>query len=155
MSTTHTHDLRKSVSSLLEEVTNTPKPSRKTIGSSTTPKTELKKSLSGVSDPNKPMTVRKQLTWESRQDSSSSVGSENYDKKFTLPRQNSSKSLLIAQAGGDVKLRKQLSRSSSSVGDGGSGASAVLHNFLDEVLVSSPKSALARQKSQHAPGAAK
>jgi hypothetical protein len=55
--------------------------------------------------------------------------------------------LLIAQGGGSVQLRKQISRSNSSVGDNGSGASKILNSFVDEVLVSSPTAALARQKS--------
>lgn len=113
-------DLRQSISGLISEITSTP---------STTPKSSKKSlnranSIEEGNDTNRP------------------------GSRHTLSRQNSSKALLIAQGGGAVKLRKQISRTSSAVKDSGSGTSTVLNDFVDQVLVSSPTSALARQKSR-------
>lgn len=88
--------------------------------------------------------MRKQLSRGDSRELSPTVSARG---KFTLPRENSSKAILIAQGGGSVQLRKQISRTNSLVGDNGSGASKVLNSFVDEVLVSSPTAALARQKS--------
>jgi hypothetical protein len=146
--TPNTPDLRKSVSGLLSEITHTPiKKSAQMTPTSDSHKKVLNVVTnrdSPFSTPKTPNSMRKQM---SRGDSRELSPAASPRGKFTLPRENSSKALLIAQGGGSVQLRKQISRSNSSVGDNGSGASKILNSFVDEVLVSSPTAALARQKS--------